>query len=347
MSAAKWADAIAIAVRKRLGRPFFAHGAIAVLTAVSIVAAAFAQITNAEPAGGSNNKDANPFRTFTDAQGRTVEARMVSVLGNQVEIELKNEGKTLTWPIANFSAVDRDYMKKWSDENTSYRFAIRHRTQANVPRRPLSGASAVLPFPGGGNGAFNGGKVKVTKPTPRLRGNEPGRGINVNDDDSEIQYLTLSLQNGSSAKLKDLDVAVWLILRHKETSKDKNDSSSYVTRSTAVRLPEIDVGQKVDFSGGFPIKKIRLKERVQTVTVTTETSSTTGLPEEIRHVSYSNEDIGTVRETIAGILVRVYHQGRVVDELADFGSVLKSSKTAVDFVKPPVTPVAMAAPPAG
>lgn len=52
------------------------------------------------------------FRTMTDAQGRSIEAKLVKVEGDQVTIQLKN-GKDYTWPAANFSAQDQAFFQSW------------------------------------------------------------------------------------------------------------------------------------------------------------------------------------------------------------------------------------------
>jgi len=50
------------------------------------------------------------FRVFTDSRGRTVEARVIRVQGDEVTIE-RRDGKQFTMPIANLSADDQAFLR--------------------------------------------------------------------------------------------------------------------------------------------------------------------------------------------------------------------------------------------
>ena len=50
------------------------------------------------------------MRTFTNAQGKAVQARLVAVEGTMVKIALAN-GTPYTLPIASLSAADQEYLK--------------------------------------------------------------------------------------------------------------------------------------------------------------------------------------------------------------------------------------------
>lgn len=51
------------------------------------------------------------YRTFTNAQGKAIQARFVSLSGDQVTIEMAG-GQTFTLAVSQFSAADQDYIKQ-------------------------------------------------------------------------------------------------------------------------------------------------------------------------------------------------------------------------------------------
>ena len=52
-----------------------------------------------------------PIRTWTSADGRTLEARFLEMVGSKVRIE-KASGRTFTVPLTGFSSADQEYTKK-------------------------------------------------------------------------------------------------------------------------------------------------------------------------------------------------------------------------------------------
>ena len=52
-----------------------------------------------------------PIRTWTSADGRTLEARYLEVVGNKVRIE-NSSGRTFAVPLTGFSPADQEYVKK-------------------------------------------------------------------------------------------------------------------------------------------------------------------------------------------------------------------------------------------
>ena len=52
-----------------------------------------------------------PIRTWTSADGRTLEARYLEVVGDKVRIENKS-GHKFTVPLTVFSSADQEYVKK-------------------------------------------------------------------------------------------------------------------------------------------------------------------------------------------------------------------------------------------
>jgi hypothetical protein len=59
---------------------------------------------------GSAAGQSSEQRTFTSAQGKTVQAKLVAVQGVNVTIETAN-GQKFTLPVASLSAADQEYLK--------------------------------------------------------------------------------------------------------------------------------------------------------------------------------------------------------------------------------------------
>ena len=53
----------------------------------------------------------NPIRTWTSADGRTLEARYIEVVGTKVRIE-NASGRMFTVPLTGFSSADQEYVKR-------------------------------------------------------------------------------------------------------------------------------------------------------------------------------------------------------------------------------------------
>ena len=51
------------------------------------------------------------FRTFTNAQGKSIQARFVALSGDQVTIEMAG-GQKFTLAVTQFSTADQDYIKQ-------------------------------------------------------------------------------------------------------------------------------------------------------------------------------------------------------------------------------------------
>ena len=57
-----------------------------------------------------------PIRTWTSADGRTLEARYLEMVGDKVRIE-NASGRTFTVPLTGFSSTDQQYVKKAYDRS--------------------------------------------------------------------------------------------------------------------------------------------------------------------------------------------------------------------------------------
>ena len=55
------------------------------------------------------------FRTFTSTDGKTLQAKLLSVGAENITIQAAN-GKSYTLPPTRFSASDQTYIKKWAED---------------------------------------------------------------------------------------------------------------------------------------------------------------------------------------------------------------------------------------
>ena len=72
-------------------------------------------------------------RSWTDKQGRTIQARLIGMDGEKVVLQVK--GKPLPYPFDGFSAADQEYVpRKWSPAATAARYRALLRRRMSVPR---------------------------------------------------------------------------------------------------------------------------------------------------------------------------------------------------------------------
>ena len=69
---------------------------------------------------GQNGSGEGEYRTFTDSRGRTVQARVVRVEGDQVTIQ-RRDGKQFTVPMATFSPADQEFLRRPAPAKTATR----------------------------------------------------------------------------------------------------------------------------------------------------------------------------------------------------------------------------------
>jgi predicted outer membrane lipoprotein len=65
-------------------------------------------------------------REFTDAQGRKLEADIVSLDGAQVTLKRAADGRHFTVPATTFSAADQDFIRAFAAENITYNFEVKN-----------------------------------------------------------------------------------------------------------------------------------------------------------------------------------------------------------------------------
>ncbi|MCB1235827.1 MAG: C39 family peptidase [Verrucomicrobiae bacterium] len=66
----------------------------------------------------TTNLRSDEFRSFTNAKGQTIEAKVIGLQGAQVTIEMK-DGRKFTVPANSLSAEDQSYLKTWKPAPTS------------------------------------------------------------------------------------------------------------------------------------------------------------------------------------------------------------------------------------
>ncbi len=65
-------------------------------------------------------------REFTDAQGRKLDAELVSVSGNQATLKRASDGRTFTVATTAFSQADQKFMADFASSNVKYDFEVRY-----------------------------------------------------------------------------------------------------------------------------------------------------------------------------------------------------------------------------
>ncbi|MDF1850486.1 MAG: hypothetical protein P1U85_06625 [Verrucomicrobiales bacterium] len=63
-------------------------------------------------------------RTFTSADGKTMEAEIVSATNVEVTVKLDSTQRQVRFPIAMLSEEDQAYVLKWGEENETFRLRI-------------------------------------------------------------------------------------------------------------------------------------------------------------------------------------------------------------------------------
>ena len=79
-------------------------------------------------------------RTFTDANGRKIEAELLGVSGTEVRI--RKGGKDYTLPIARFSEADQKYIRTWASKESENTLELKlypagSKPEATKPKRAL------------------------------------------------------------------------------------------------------------------------------------------------------------------------------------------------------------------
>lgn len=63
-------------------------------------------------------------RTFTSADGKTMEAEIVSASNVEVVVKLAANNRQVKFPISLLSSEDQEYVQKWASENESFNLRI-------------------------------------------------------------------------------------------------------------------------------------------------------------------------------------------------------------------------------
>ncbi|PHR97268.1 MAG: hypothetical protein COA78_27840 [Blastopirellula sp.] len=122
---------------------------------------------------------ADPVRTFTDTEGRQIEAEVVEVTGDKVVLRMK--GKNFTLPMSMLSLGDQEYLRQW---NSKVPVSLPSGTKTSPPSEPETSTS-VRTFTDTAGKQVKAELVKVTGDKVTLRVNK--------------RNLTFPLANFSSA----------------------------------------------------------------------------------------------------------------------------------------------------
>lgn len=121
-------------------------------------------------------------REFTDAQGRKLEAEIVTLEGNQVTLKRAADGKQFTVPATMFSEADQVFIREYAANNITYSFELKNTRE------------------------------RVNKSS--------GRDGNVEIEKEEWSYK-IDLRNISRANLENATVSYWVFKRADDGGKTK------------------------------------------------------------------------------------------------------------------------------
>lgn len=81
-----------------------------------------------------------PAHEFTDAQGRKLDAEIVSAASGQVVLKRVADGATFNVPVTTFSAADQKFISEWAAANTKYNFEVTYTKKKLNKTRTKRGA---------------------------------------------------------------------------------------------------------------------------------------------------------------------------------------------------------------
>jgi len=93
---------------------------------------------------GQSGGGGGGYRTFTDSRGRTVQARVLDVDGDEVTIE-RRDGKSFTLAISAFSQADQDFLRQPAQSAPAA--ATEHPVRSRSAIASISPATPAISFP--------------------------------------------------------------------------------------------------------------------------------------------------------------------------------------------------------
>jgi hypothetical protein len=159
-------------------------------------------------------------RTFTNKEGRKVEAELVAVVDTTAVLRLAN-GKEAKVPLASLSEEDQTYAKAWHEENKD-----------KVNSRDL--------------------KLEIEKESKRLKEGEAGGGrgnrVPAGADVTDVTFKC-ELENLSNKKIEGL-TANYTIHKRLSTRGSGGSDTSLEETSDSTEVPVLEPGKAVEFELG-------------------------------------------------------------------------------------------------
>jgi len=123
-----------------------------------------------------------------------------------------------------------------------------------------------------------------------------------------------------------------VIISHTANYRKSSDGHSYITRLATTTLPDFEIRETANVKGWFQTQNLTIREQVLTPATRMNNGRFGG-------GGMKTRTIGSTREKYAGILIRLYHEDKVVGEYSVFDPELKRSDFSTDFEKPSFLPV--------
>lgn len=228
-------------------------------------------------------------RTFTSTDGKEITAELTGVTAGKAQLNMS--GKNYAVPINRLSAEDQSFIKEWAKKNITYRLRIYPVARDGLPPSSAPTTAAIR---------------SLRVPRPELLGDEEGKVTN--------KYYLVDVNNNSSADLQKVSIEYRIFVRQRRpaSSTSREAAVEVFQVGDAMSVKEIVVGKKATLPT-LPVGLIDSRAQHERVTTTT-----TEYDDGTTSSQTSRKTINKrVDEDVAGIWVRVKHQGRVVAEFKD------------------------------
>lgn len=187
---------------------------------------------------------------FTDTKGRTISAKIVTVLGDTIVIERK-DGKTFTLPIVTFSEDDQMYVKEWVKNNEAIIAEQKRAEEVKQKRTSIAAYCVAKQGQQVGNGecwtladeAYNSCKAK--RPEDQLR--VWGRLVDIESEKIEpgdvIEFDRASIPGYGNVPAAHTAIAIKGGRSKRCTVAEQNVGNDKTVRFTELDLRKINSGE--------------------------------------------------------------------------------------------------------